>query len=77
MPSITLSVSAANWPEYKEAFLAYQPVPLDPDTQLPTMTDEQWIKEWHRQQSWQAYRQGRKILRNRAHSEDADADIIT
>ena len=45
MPSITLSVSSENWDEFKEAFLLTHEVPLDPETQEPTMTEEQWIKE--------------------------------
>ena len=77
MPAITLSVSSENWDEFKEAFLLTHEVPPDPETQQPTMTEEQWIKEKIRQMVWTAYRQGRKIKRNRAYSEDADQDIIT
>lgn len=76
MPSITLTVTQENWPEYLEAFLLVQPVPPDPETGEPSMTETQWAKEWLRRQAWAVYRAGRKRKRDIAHSEDADPDII-
>jgi len=77
MPSITLTVATDDWDEYREAFLAVYPVPLDPDTHAPTMTEAQWVQERIRQLAFEPYRLGRKRLRDQAHPADVDPEIIT
>lgn len=76
MATMTFEIDDLKYPEFLEAFLLCQPVPLDPDTGEPTMTDNQWVKEWGRLQYWSTYRLGRKRKRDQEHSEDADPEII-
>jgi hypothetical protein len=77
MPSIALTIATEDWDEYRLAFLAVYPVPLDPDTGEPTMTETQWVKDKIGQLAWEPYRLGMKRLRDREHPANADPDIIT
>lgn len=77
MPSVTFTIAAEDYAEFKEAFLLCQNVPTDSDTGDPTMSDDQWIKEWGRRQYHDAYRLGRKQVRDRANPVVADPDIMT
>ena len=76
MPSITFSIAAEDYDEFKEAFLLCQMVPVDDATGDPIMTDNQWIKEWGRRQYHDAYRLGRRIVRDRANPMTQDPDIM-
>ena len=76
MASVTHTIEDEKYPEFLEAFLVNQPVPLDPQTSEPTMTDNQWVKEWGRIMYWNAYRHGLKRARDIAHPVVADPDIL-
>jgi hypothetical protein len=45
MPSFTISATQAAYDEYKPAFLEACPVPLDPETHQPVMSDDAWVKK--------------------------------
>jgi len=76
MPSVILTIPDEHFAEFKAAFLIINAVPLNPSTGEPTMTDAQWIKEWGRQQYFAAYRYGRRALRDIAHPDSHNPDII-
>jgi len=76
MPSMTFTIAPEKYAEFKGAFLLAHNVPIDTDTQMPLMTEEEWIKEWGRRQYWQAYRAGRRLARDRANPYTTDPDIL-
>ena len=45
MPTITRTISAANFERIKEACEGNEPIPLDEITGLPLFTPGQWAKE--------------------------------
>ena len=76
MPSFTLTVSNAKFNEFKEAFLAHVPVPLDENEQ-PTMAENAWIKSVIIRKVKSVYREGRLILHRQQSKPTVDEDIIT
>ncbi len=75
MASITLTIPDAKYDEFKEAFLKVNPVPLDPDTELPLFTDNQWVKEWIVRMIKKRYNQGKEQLARE--TTVIDKDIIS
>ena len=65
MASMTLTIPDAKFNEFKEAFLVMNPVPVNPDTELPLFTDGEWIKEWIIRIVKKRYKQGREELARR------------
>jgi len=61
MASITFNIPDDKLPEFKLGFLKRHPVPLDIEDN-PIMIENQWIKEWGKQQYFQAYKTGKKQL---------------
>lgn len=76
MPSVTFTIAAEDYVEFKEAFLLCYNVPIDRDTGDPVMADDQWIKEWGRRQYLAAYSLGRKQARDRANPVTQNPDIM-
>jgi hypothetical protein len=72
MASITLTIPDEKYDEFKEAFLTMNPVPTDPDTELPLYTENQWVKEWLIRLVKKRYKQGREELARQAASYDDD-----
>lgn len=68
-----IRVEDAEWDTTLRDFLSYQAVPLDPETNEPTMTDEEWFGEWVGRMLDNAYAQGAKRERDRLHRVDAPA----
>ena len=61
MPKFTLTVSAADFSEYKEAVLEANPIPLDDDGQ-PTMTEDEWFQNLFVGFGQKLYERGRILL---------------
>ena len=59
MASITFNIPDDKLPEFKLGFLKRHPVPIDIGGN-PTMTENQWLKQWGKQQYFQAYKTGKK-----------------
>lgn len=55
MSKITFTISEDKFEEFKEGFLKCQPTPKD-------MTDNEWIKEWGKQQYIRVYRIGKQQI---------------
>lgn len=77
MPTVTFTIADEDYAAFLVAFLAFHPVPVDPGTGAPTMSDNEWVKERGRQFYWDAYRQGLKRQRDRDHPVNPDPDILT
>lgn len=76
MASVTFTIPNEKYAAFLSAFLSCHPVPLDPNTGKPTMTDNQWVKEWGRLQYWDSYRLGLKRARDREHPVQPDPEVI-
>lgn len=61
MASITFNISDDKLSEFKLGFLKRHPVPMDIDGN-PIMTENQWLKQWGKNQYFQAYQTGKKQL---------------
>lgn len=76
MASVAFTIPDEKWATFKEAFLEVHNVPIDPETELPIMGDNAWIKEWGRLMYLSVIRQGFKLVRNKAHPVTHDPEII-
>ena len=76
MVSMRFDVSDEKWPTFKEAFIECHNVPVDPETGEPTMSEDDWIKEWGRLMYLSVVRQGLKRVRDKAHPVVFDPEII-
>ena len=62
MATITLTIPDNKLAEFKSAYLRQHPIPLDPVTDLPTMTELAWIKQCIMQGIIADYRIGKQLL---------------
>lgn len=62
MASITLTIPDAKFDEFKEAFIKINPIPTDPDTELPLYTENAWVKQWVLNTIKERYKQGGEEL---------------
>lgn len=73
MASITFNIPNDKLLEFKLGFLKRHPVPVDISSN-PTMTENQWLKQWGKQQYFQAYQTGKKQLAYE--DEPTDSSIV-
>lgn len=72
---ITVTIPAGKVAEFKSGFLKSCPVPVDPDTLVPEMTETQWLKAWIVSQLRRAYREGKKRIA--AETATTDEGVLT
>lgn len=62
MPQIIYNIPTEKLEEFKIGFLKSSPVPIDDETGLLEMTENEWLKEWGRRMFLQAYKNGKQKL---------------
>lgn len=62
MAELIYTISDTKIIEFKEGFLKCCPVPVDVETGLPEMTENEWIKEWGKTQFLNMYKRGKRQI---------------
>lgn len=60
--NLSITYTSEKPTKFKAGFLRACPVPLDDDDQ-PTMTEDEWIKKWGKEQFLNQYRRGVQLLK--------------
>ena len=76
MAQVTFTIDDANLAEFKTGFLRTRPVPLDTSGN-PTMTENNWIREFGRRVYMNQYRRGKQEIAETATVPVVDETIIS
>lgn len=65
MAKVTYSIQdGTKYDDFKLGFLRAVPVPIDPVTKAPIMSESAWIKEWGKRQFFDKYKSGKSMIAN-------------